>query len=257
MSRTIITTCGTSLFQSSSWKYGGLNEKQPSQMDETDRRKYEIKCRDFLKQAMEDDDDISTGFDRFSWDEINYLRDLPAELASVRAIQIHFSKLKPLGKGDKIVLLHSSNEEGKYCYEMLRNVLNNEGLNLLPGVEIDTDNKWEIEGLDPINGKRFEGALHNIWEMFIELLNNEDDIEYIFNLTGGYKSVTTLLGGIAYHLSKTQIFYLHEDTNYEDISTMFFDKKGDDMKKWLKTSTYNIKKNANKADLDDPEPINK
>ena len=118
MSRTIITTCGTSLFQSSCWKYGGLNKKQPSKMDEMDRRNYEIKCRGFLKQAMEDNDDISTGFDRFSWDNIDYLRDLPAELASVRAIQIHFSKLTSLDKGDKIVLLHSSNEEGKYCYEI-------------------------------------------------------------------------------------------------------------------------------------------
>jgi len=60
MPRTIITTCGTSLFKSCCWRYEGLCESSFSDMEnEQDRMEYESVCNTELKQALEDDIDIS------------------------------------------------------------------------------------------------------------------------------------------------------------------------------------------------------
>lgn len=230
MSRTIITTCGTSLFQSSCWSYNDLNKKQLSTLDELDRREQEIICESNLKEARDRDNEsvVSGSFDPSSWINSEYdsecLRDMPAELASLKAIQIYLNDKKfPLGADDKVKLLHSNNKDGKFCAEILSTVLNNKAFNLLPEVSIDT---WQVNGLDPLEFPEFGIALQSIWRQIIENLI-DNDTKYIFNLTGGYKGVSILLGAIAYYETQIPIFYLHEETNFKHISIMNFTKSED------------------------------
>lgn len=229
MNRTILTTCGTSLFQTSCWKYKGLNDKYPSQMeDKAEREAYERKCEAWLVRLArgEDEGDLPSSFDRTSWDNLSYLRDLPAELASLRVIKNYFEKHgEPLGKGDKIILLHSDNDDGKYCAEMIHKVLTDEESKLLHKVEID---EWEVKGLDPTDFEEFGRALSDIWQESIQRFPRDKDTQYIFNLTGGYKGVAILLGAFAELKGlDTRIFYLYEEANYEAISVMYFDPNSD------------------------------
>jgi putative CRISPR-associated protein (TIGR02619 family) len=243
MSRTIITTCGTSLFQSSCWSYNGLNENQLSKIeDEQDRREHESRCEINLMEAMrlKKESEVSNSFDKSSWEDPERLRDMPAEFASLRAIQICFENEKinkPFSKDDNVILLHSNNEDGKFCADVLYTILNNEKFNLLPEVKID---KWQVMGLDPQDSSEFGNALMSIWRQIIEKSLKEDR-KYIFNLTGGYKGVSILLGGIAYYLSKVDIFYLHENTIFEEISIMGFNKSEEKENRFY-TGSFNIKK---------------
>lgn len=226
MTRIILTTCGTSFFQTSCWEYKGLNAKYPSQTEDKEtREEHEKLCEAYLGLARDEGEDISSYFDRVPWDELSYLRDLPAELASLRAIQVYFENREdeePLGKGDKVILLHSDNEDGKYCAEMICKVLTDKKFNLLPEVEIDS---WEVVGLDPADSDEFMGALSNIWVRCVRQFPEDGGTRYIFNLTGGYKGIAILLGAFAYLKGlDTSIFYLYEETNYEQISIMGFNK---------------------------------
>lgn len=221
MSRTIITTCGTSLFKSCCWRYGGLCDKSFLDMEsEKERMDYESTCNSRLKRALEEDYDLSKEFEPFSWENLAYMKDLPAELASLMAIKIYFdnSQKGSLGDGDRVILIHSDNKEGSFCANVIYNVLKEK--NLLPGIEIE---KWQIIGLDPSDAERFGSALLEIWQKSITKFEENENEEYIFNLTGGYKGVAILLGAFAYINACAKIFYLYEETNYEKIIVMFFD----------------------------------
>lgn len=236
MKRVIITTCGTSLLQSSCWNYELIKDKHFSQKkDEVERGEHELKCKTVLTAARESGANISEKFNRFSWDNIDYLRDLSAELASLRAIQIYSGRKfdKELGKDDKIILLHSDNKDGKYCAEQLKQILT--GFDLLKGINIE---KLSVNGLDPRDSSQFGKALLEIWKNFIEISENKEE-KYIFNLTGGYKVTAILMGAIAYFASNVDLFYLHEETNFEEIFIMGFDKT---MKKENRfyTGSYNL-----------------
>lgn len=237
MPRTIITTCGTSLFKSCCWRYEGLCKDSISEMkDETERMGYESVCNIKLKQALNDDFDLAKEFDPSAWEDL-YLRDLPAELASLRVIQRYFEKIdRPLGRGDRVILLHSDTEEGFFCSKNIYyTILNN---NLLNGANIV---QWRIEGLNLHNSDNFGYALQSIWQDMIEL-HADNENEYFLNLTGGYKGVTILLGGFAYFRSKVNIFYLHEDLKSEEISIFGFDKAKNKKDRFYFISVYNVKK---------------
>ncbi|HHE40603.1 MAG TPA: putative CRISPR-associated protein [Candidatus Cloacimonetes bacterium] len=255
MKRVILTTCGTSLFQTSCWDIEGsngkkLNEKSFSDMDEDKRREYELESRSVLTGKI--GEDISASFDLLSWDELAYLRDLPAELASLRAIQEYCkSHEEPLGEGDKAILLHSDNDEGRYCAAMIHNVLTNN--NLLPEVEID---ELEVGGLDPTDFEEFGHALSDIWHECIQRFQRDEDTRYIFNLTGGYKGVAILLGAFAYSKGlDTRIFYIYEETNYETISIMGFDNTKSNKKERFYADAFNIKDNLHKQPPGSPTPV--
>jgi putative CRISPR-associated protein (TIGR02619 family) len=228
MKRVIITTCGTSLLQSSCWDIGPIKDKHFSQMkDEDERQKHELKCKTVLTATREDGANISEKFNRFSWDNINYLRDLSAELASIRAIQMFFKESTEgmLGKDDIIILLHSNNKDGKFCAERLHEILTNKSLILLPEVQVK---QWQVEGLDPRDSREFEKALNEIWSQSIKNFPRINEIQYIFNLTGGYKGVAILLGAFAYAKGlDAKIFYLYEESEYKNIAIIDFNPNTD------------------------------
>lgn len=226
MGRILLTTCGVSLLQSSCWHYENLNHKCPK--DEIELLNYQLYCKKILGTAMDYGDDID--FDDRYWKNLAYLRYMPAELASLRAIQKYFEITEsPIGMDDKILLLYSSEKEGKFCGEIILKVLKNKKL-FPKEVKI---NKWPIDGLNYQDLKKYEIALKKIWKESIEKTDNEN-IDFIFNLTGGYKGVVIMLGIVAYFQSNSienkliDIFYLHEDSKLDkdnvQISKMRFDR---------------------------------
>lgn len=241
MKRIIITTCGTSLLKSSCWDIGPIKDKHFSQMkDEDEKQKHEFNCKTVLNAARESGVNISEKFNRFSWDNIKYLRDLPAELASLKAIQIYFEehKMEKLGSDDKIILLYSDNKDGKSCAELIHEIMIKN--KLVPKVEIEL---WKITGLDPKNPKGFGNALKNIWSRCLLEFPIQNTTKYFFNLTAGYKGTAVMLGGFSYYIGRmANIFYLHEETAYNYISIIGFDVTKSSFEERFQAGYFDIEK---------------
>jgi len=241
MKRIIITTCGTSLLKSSCWDIGPIKDKHFSQMkDEDEKQKHEFNCRTVLNAARESGVNISEKFNRFSWDNRKYLRDLPAELASLRAIQMYFEgpKMEKLGSDDKIILLYSDNKDGKSCAELLHEIMIEN--KLIPEVEIEL---WKITDLEPKNPKGFGNALKNIWNRCLLEFPIQNTTKYVFNLTAGYKGTAVMLGGFSYYIGRmANIFYLHEETAYNYISIIGFDVTKSSFEERFQAGYFDIEK---------------
>lgn len=242
MLRTIITTCGTSLFKSCCWEYDELIDDTywADNVKERDKKRpiIERKCYDILKGDFDDNKlkngrDLASRFKSTIWmdeedtdedmeEKAKYLRDMPAELASLSAIQLCLANKKKskrsLGFGDEVILLHSSNDEGLFCADVICETLSQKKL-LSEGVKIK---KCQVNGLDPSDATKFGSALDEIWYNIVPKYTKNKG-EYIFNLTGGYKGVSILLGAFAYKTPNAKIFYLYEDSDNKNIAIMFFD----------------------------------
>ena len=254
MKRVIITTCGTSLLQSSCWDIERIINKHFSEMkDEVEREKHEFNCKIVIKAARNAGVNFSEKFNRCSWDNRNYLRDLPAELASLRAIQMYFEgpKMEKLGSDDKIILLYSDNRDGKFCAELLHEIMIAE--NLIPEVGIDL---WKITGLDPKNPKGFGNALKNIWSKCLLEFPIQNTTKFVFNLTAGYKGTAVLLGGFSYRIGRiANIFYLHEETAYKYISIIGFDVTKSSFEERFQAGYFDIEKKEYFKSPEGPEFI--
>ncbi|MBT9167882.1 MAG: hypothetical protein DDT22_00673 [candidate division WS2 bacterium] len=230
MARVILTTCGTSLYNSSCWSWGKLNEKPISgTSDRIELRKRQIECERAIISAKNQD---STGvgftntFDMTSWNTLSRLRDLPAELASLKAIKMYLENPainQPLTSEDKIILLHSENSnkdiDGRFCADMLKEVITKKNL-LSPVAPANIETKV-IENLDPANRDKFSNALNEVWHYARTLQSEGNSI--ILNLTGGYKALAILLGAFGRQFQGIPMFYLHEEAGYDQIFMMKFE----------------------------------
>ena len=222
MPRVILTTCGTSLFTSNCWKKYDLSaEPALSKAAAENKPRLEKRYRDYTighKEADPTGQSLVKVFDEQIWDTLPQIAKLPAELASLKAITMYFEKRKqPLNSHDKIKLLHSDNSEGEYCALAIKLILE---LNIKLACSVSLDKQ---EGLDPQNYENFNAALERIWEGYFREIENSSD-QYTFNLTGGYKGIAVILGGLAYKMQHAgvTIFYLHETSNYENIAVNGF-----------------------------------
>ncbi len=224
MARIIYTTCGTSLFTSNCWK--DISEC-PSifESKSPEREDYERMFRDFTMKQKENDSSGASLADKFVlevWNDPSQITKLPAELASLKVISKFFeNRNSPLNKEDKIILIHSDNEDGKYCALVIERVLKDK-IKISCQVE-----RKEIQSLDPSSAEQFNKALEKIWNFCQEMINSSPNDEYIFNLTGGYKGVAIILGGLAYKMhadANITIFYLHETTDFQEIAINGFNE---------------------------------
>lgn len=226
MPRVVFTTCGTSLYNSSCWSWNRLNEKPLSGF--TDRRalrKRQIECEKAIIAAREKDStgkELADTFDKSPWDIPTRMRDLPAELASLKAIQAYFKNPRidaPFSETDRIILLHSVSPakeiDGKFCADVLIKIIVNN--DLLSPTNIDLK---PIANLDPADSTLFGEALKEIWVFANSLRSGGNSI--ILNLTGGYKALSILLGAFGRKSFGTPMFYLHEETGYDQIFMMKF-----------------------------------
>ena len=230
MSRIIITTCGTSLYTSSCWER--LNNPPLSTISLEDKekvRKKQSKCEGAIMEAQREDPEGETfakTFDKVSWDNLDRLRDLPAELASLRVIQTFCKNKikKPLGVKDRLLLLHADNANAIFCAKVLYKVL--KGFELFG--EVDTaDSLWKVPELDPKDTEKFVKSIEKFWPELIKVMpwqNEGIGVKYYLNLTGGYKSTVMLLACFAYlkGTADTHIFYLNEESG-KDVLILGFD----------------------------------
>ncbi len=237
MSRIILTTCGTSLYTSSCWE--GLNDPPLSTISIEDRktlRKKQSKCEGAIADARREGitgETFAKGFDPVSWKTLDRLRDLPAELASLRIIiEALNSGNKKLNKNDKIILLHSDNDDGNFCAEVVEKVLRE----LLADVKIELD---EVRGLDPKDPKGLVTALQDIWTKYRNEVKR-NGVEFIFNLTGGYKATSMILAAQAAVLSEAAnitVAYLHEDASPDILFRIHWDNNIPRFGFWSKNSS--------------------
>lgn len=230
MARMILTTCGTSLYNASCWSWNDLNKKPLSgASDRIELRKRQIMCEQAIIQAKEADitgKELASTFDKCSWNELSRLRDLPAELASLKSIKMYLENPQinnPLTNDDQIILIHpesnNSDIDGKFCADVLKNVITQENLlSPVPSGKIETK---EIKNLDPADREKFGSALIEVWK-YTERLQSEGN-SIILNLTGGYKALAILLGAFGNKFEGIPMFYLHEEAGYDQIFVMKFE----------------------------------
>lgn len=221
MERIIYTTCGTSLLTHSNCWQGISNKQAASSIkDINDREEQEKYLR---KWVYEHKRELAGCFDRNSWNDVSKLRQLPAELASLRAIQLFCEKTTtpiPLNGGDRVILVYADNLEGAFCANTIQNILTEQKL-LGP---VGIGQPWKVEGLDFNDKNRFPGAIKHFWTKLTERMHKFSGISYL-NLTGGYKSLIMLFTCAAYvkGIGDTWIFYLNEESE-DEILIVSFDK---------------------------------
>ena len=225
MPRVIITTCGTSLLTSNCWR--GMSDTSsilsPDLKNDPEKRaelekKYTAYTQNFLRNTNHKG--LADQFDINVWENTDDILKLPAELASLRAMQLFLTRNKiTFTNNDRLILLCSDTEEGKFCAEVLRYVLDNHRL-LEP---ICIPEPIIVPNLDPARPNDFQKAVSKLWSEPPIGINNEDN-KYYFNITGGYKVMGALLTGFAYFLSfpRAYLFYLNE-ASYKEILVMGFD----------------------------------
>jgi len=225
MPRVIITTCGTSLLTSNCWR--GISDtssilspdlkNDPAKRAELEKS-YTEYTQDYLKTTKPKE--LARQFDINVWRDTNDILKLPAELASLRAMQLFLTHKKiTLTKNDRLILLCSDTEEGKFCAKVLWYVLKKHKL-LEP---ICIPKPRTILKLDPARPNDFQKAVRKLWSNPPIKINDENN-KYYFNITGGYKVTGALLTGFAYFLGsrRAYLFYLNE-ASYKEILVMGFD----------------------------------
>jgi hypothetical protein len=130
----------------------------------------------------------------------------PAEIAALSQIGVE--------SDDAVVLVHSATTAGRFCADLLANVLENPAIRAIQGYPRCKDGqvrKREVEGLqisddsarDPrstADGKAsFVGLgvasyIRHVWEAYVELKPGD---QLIFNITGGYKGLVPVARDVA------------------------------------------------------------
>lgn len=242
MRRVILTTCGTSLFTSNCWKDHDLSaEPALSKAAAENKPRLEKRYRDYTIGHKEDTptgQSLADVFDEQIWNTLPQIAKLPAELASLRVIiEALSSKGEALNKNDMIILLHSDNDDGRYCAMVLEQVLNN----LLQNIDIDIERN-EIKGLDPVDPKRLLEALQHIWRSYSERVKGSG-LSFIYNLTGGYKATSMILAAQAAVLSEAAnitVAYLHEDAPTDILFSIHWDLNDPKFGFWSKNNNSSL-----------------
>lgn len=197
-------------------------------MPPRDRAKLEERYRGYIQDRRTNPKELAREFDRICWEDTSRLRQLPAELASLRVIQNYCAETErlPLNKHDRLTLVYADNENAEFCANVIQMVLaeeNSLGDKLLGDILIEPP--WELNGFDPSNALRLQGALGNLWHEFFTRMSFLNGVKrkYYLNLTGGYKFIVMLFAcfGSMMGQNHNRIFYLNDEAG-TDVVTMEF-----------------------------------
>jgi putative CRISPR-associated protein (TIGR02619 family) len=126
------------------------------------------------------------------------------------AEMVSIEKLDLDKENDEIYLIATDTSDSVFCAKMLQNWLKDKGYKK---ITFDIENKTGIiDKLQVYKKDDYEIGLENLLEYIIGLLNNNE--EFIFNITGGYKGVIPYLTIIA-QIINAKIVYLFEES--EDL----------------------------------------
>jgi hypothetical protein len=225
--RIIITTCGISLLTSNCWTEDGYEiSKKPALLEFSverleDKVEHEILYRNYINSKKPDAQCLASKFDETVWAHSEQIRKLPAELASLKAIDIYCTnKNMPLSTDDKLLLLYADNDDAEFCAKTIYHIL--KGKNLLK-ISIDDVERTKIINLKPDRIDLFRKSIEDLWYSICNDYVLKDNIKYFFNLTGGYKSLIILLACLAYAkgMTDSHIFYLNEESGTEMLTMSF------------------------------------
>jgi len=215
MARTIIITCGTSLYTASAWQDPPiLRGPALSSLKHQERHRQEAIYEDFTRQ-FPNPAALAANFAKQCWDDINLVNKLSAELASLRSLAYYYESRNPalpLGTGDRAIFYHNDDPEGFFCATCLKKILIDN--TLLAEAAIDFRS---LPSLDPQCPQAFQDALRNLWtQAHTELTGLPSDNRVILNLTGGYKAMGFVLAALAALLAPPvpplTVIYLYEST---------------------------------------------
>lgn len=220
MKKVILITVGTTTLSAGCWEWPGVGALGDFRDDPVGKSKQQWKNFDCIFPLVKQKA-IPEGFKFIEscWtDNEPKLPDLPAELATLWVLREALRKKKEpeeIGEGDRILLLCSPNLEGQFCGKVLTPLL----VNFFPGADISLET---IEKLDPQRSEDLGVALKTIWKSYDRYKDDADKV--FFNLTGGYKATSIVLGAmlVARKLEPVTICYLHESANQDALFTIFW-----------------------------------
>lgn len=201
MSKLIITTVGTSIIS---------NELYPKEYNNYIKELTKDKpLRDEIKSIL-----INRTVDKMY---LNVSTNLPknmwsAEISSINAFKVN----KDLGlKEDIVIALFSTDtEDGKFCTEVNKKVLDKLGwckvLDPIPITGLKTKSKDKPN--EAVSKNFIEVGLQKINEEVDKLLKNKEYKQNYFNITGGFKSIIPIATIIAFE-REMSLIYLYEDSD--------------------------------------------
>ncbi len=217
MNNRIIMTVGTSLLASACWNIDGITSYEKAKnsdgkYDEHRLRSLEVKNREALWKKTEQDLLTPGVFKDEIWHDMAPLRDLPAEMATLRLlvdlINADPDQNNKLKAGDELYLLHSDNNAGSNCAEVEKKLLRS----LLPtGLHVRNE---PIANLDPADKSQLQVALKDVMEKCAAWLQPAEPMKVWLNLTGGYKATSMVISSVATRLAQpVTIVYGHESSD--------------------------------------------
>lgn len=243
MPYTIITTCGTSLLETSCWDHTSYpNIKGLPARGKADSKADEyrniLECRNFIDGNK--NETLANYFYMDCWNDGNpgMWGKMSAELYSLRMIfeQKKLNEERWNNEGHQLWLLHSQdkdndpqwcNHDGNFCAQITKKILIEE-------IVLRNVNLKGFNYLDP-DHTEFLNSLKGLTSFVNKIYRTRGNNEIILNLTGGYKIMGMVLSGLTafYAPTPSRIFYLYEssktifDMNWlEEEGCLKLDKKG-------------------------------
>lgn len=242
MARTIITTCGTSLFASSAWNDAACLAQPALNTIENraERQHREAENEDFTGPYRDmGARELAKQFHKKCWEQIDLIGKMPAELASLRSLAYYYEQVmepaEPLSDKDRLIFYHSDNDEGRFCAKCIEAIL--ERFDLLPAVPLRFE---PLVGLEPENSEKFGRAIAELWAKTYNVIREvPGGHRVIFNLTGGYKAMGIVLSALGASLgTPVTMLYLHESTNPGEIHA-YYATRGEEFSRRLKSGFFN------------------
>lgn len=201
MSKLIITTVGTSVIS---------NELYPKEFNNYINELTNGKpLRDEIKRIVTD-----RTVEKINLSVITNLPKnmLSAEISSIKAFK--FNKDLGLSKDDDVIALFSTDtEDGKFCAEVNKKVLEKLGwCKVLETITITGLKTKKIKENEDISKNFKEVGLKKLKEEIDKLLENSKYKQQYFNITGGYKAIVPFATILAFEKGMS-LLYLYEESD--------------------------------------------
>lgn len=206
MSKLIITMVGTSAISNKNKLYD--EEKYGTQIDELKNYGTPLNEKIIIAAINDSAKIISNNLCNEKKSEF-----LPAEIASLWA----FKKSKKLGisKDDVITLLSSETEDGKFCANVIKKVLDMQGwCHVIEPIVVKGFRTRKINDDENISDVFKNAGLNTLKDEIERLLKNPkfNFTQSYFNITGGFKAVIPFAAHIAFK-KEMSLIYLYEDSS--------------------------------------------
>lgn len=202
MSKLIITTVGTSVIGNKLYP-NKFEKNYIKELTEDKKLRPEIRSMIIDRTVENIIQNVSNNLPKNMWS---------AEISSIKAFKFN----KDLGLNEEIViaLFSTETEDGKFCAEVNKKVLDKLGwckvLDPIPITGLKTKSKSKPN--EAVSKNFLEVGLQKLNEEVDKLLKNPDYTQNYFNITGGFKAVIPIATIIAFE-REMSLIYLYEESD--------------------------------------------